>query len=187
MSKTRKSLNSKSRKIKKLKIEKKDINVQTEIIKQVNENKYQEKNLLKILMNTIISKAYLNSFRDRSKMQILLERENVLVAYPENFIELIDEGDFLKWLKEKDFIRTLSNFHGFRLFFYEIDRELDWKEQHFIFVFRNMVKWFLESEAYDCFIFEKKFISVDRKIYIQKIPKILAGANNPRNFISLNL
>ena len=187
MNKKGKTLSSKSRKIKKPKNDKKSISVQTEITKDANEKKYQEKNLLKIIMNTIISKSYANTFRDRSKMQTFLESESELVAYPANFLKKIDEGDFLKWLKEKDFIPTLSNFHGFRLFFKEIDENADWKEQHFIVVFRNMIKWFLECEAYDCFIFEKKFISVDRKIYIQKIPKILAGAHNPKQFISLNM
>ena len=190
MNKKCKSISSKSKKIKKPKNNKKNISVQTirtEITKNGNEKKYQEKNLLKIIMNTIISKSYANTFRDRSKMQTFLESPNELVVYPANFLEKIDERDYLKWIKENDLIRTLSNFHGFRLFFKEVDENVDWKEKHFIFVFRNMIKWFLESEAYDCFIFEKKFFSVDRKIYIHKIPKLLAGAHNPEQFISLNI
>ena len=152
----------------------------------MSRKKYQEKNLFKIIINTILTKVYSNKFKDPSCMLKLLAMRYEFIPYPFNFHDLVDINEFLSWLKLNIFIPCLFNFKGFKWFFAHENDNLDWKERHFVSVLRNLIRWFMEEEVYHCFIFEKNFSSVDPKIYLQKIPRILAGIDHPKNFFSLN-
>ena len=162
---------------------------QTKKIKKKNlqNKKYSDKNLLKMVANTILKKTINNQFKDDSCISRLLRMTYESIIYPSNFLDLIDVTEFSSWVKSNILTDSLSSFADFRSFFTQKIEKKDCKTQHFISVYRNLIRWFLQNEVYDCFIFEKTLRSVDPAMYLKKIPRFYAGLNQPEHFISLNL
>lgn len=137
------------------------------------QKKYEGKNFLRILMNAIIDKVSFNNFRDKYQMPILLKTKFESIVYPLNFNQLISLDEFISWVRNEKLQKKLSCTYEFKIFFAQMASSLDWRTKHFLFVFRNVIIWFLENEVYDCFIFEKKFPSVHPSKYLTKIPIFL--------------
>ena len=124
-------------------------------------------------MNAIIDKVSFNNFRDKYQMPILLKTKFDSIVYPPNFTQFIFLDDFISWVRNEKLQKKLSCTYEFKVFFAQTAPNLDWRMKHFLAVFRNVIIWFLENEAYDCFIFEKKFPSVHPSKYLTKIPIFL--------------
>lgn len=147
------------------------LNSQTKKIKKKSSNlNNPEKNLLKIIGNSIISKIIRNNFFNKK----IIERTTQIYK--------IDPKVFTKWVVDKKYIESLINFQSFRELY--TDSKIDGEEKNLKLILRKISSWFLENEVYNCFIFEKKF-NVDKTLYLTKIPKILEGLSDPARFYSL--
>ena len=129
-----------------------------------------EKNILKIVGNSIISKIIRNNFFDKKIIQRITR------------IYGVDPKQFTEWVIEQKFIETLINFESFRELY--TDSKINGRDKNFNLVLREITSWFLENEIYFCFIFEKKF-TVDKILYLKKIPRIMEGLSCPSSFYSL--
>ena len=142
--------------------------------KNIRKENYSYRNLPKIIGNSISASIWTGKFRNKEFFLELIKKTGI--SYQE----------FCNWVEKNKKITHLINLSGFRnLFIGEINYLLASHDQRCKYVFKSLILWFLENEIYNCFIFEKTFPKVKKDVYLKRIPKFLAGLNNPESFFNL--
>lgn len=108
------------------------------------------------------------------------------VDYPEDFNLTV--LNFKEWCQDLKKSKKSMNIKFYKDIWMNSDRFDDWRNKHYKFALKNMMKYFLEHEAFRYFLEkknEKKFKSENAEHYLQLISVFLTAIENPENFNSI--